>query len=265
MTAVSGDRARGGDTRLITGVTWAVLLLGLWLWGRGTDPGPATTAGDVAAVGRPPAHGLPAARQPLPGARPQRLVIESAGVVAPVVGRGLDAAGAVDPPPYDRPGVVGWYRAGPRPGEAGAALLVGHADTDAGPAVFHGLSGVKPGRRVRVERADGSVAEFTVEDVEVVPRDRFDAHRVYGTRSPGRAELKLITCGGRYDRARQHYTANVVVSAYLTGVRRPPDAPPAPRQAAPPGPAEARAPGTAPARGAAGAPGAAGDRAAAVP
>ncbi|MBW8818350.1 MAG: class F sortase, partial [Streptomyces sp.] len=31
-----------------------------------------------------------------------------------------------------------------------------------------------------------------------------------------RAELRLITCGGTFDRATRSYTANVIVSAYLT-------------------------------------------------
>jgi hypothetical protein len=37
---------------------------------------------------------------------------------------------------------------------------------------------------------------------------------------PGRAELRLVTCGGTFDRTTGGYTANVVVSAYLTGTGR---------------------------------------------
>jgi sortase (surface protein transpeptidase) len=136
-----------------------------------------------------------------------------------VVARGLDARGAVDPPPYDQPGVVGWYGAGPKPGAVGAALLVGHVDTETRPAVFYQLSTLKPGETVRVFRGDGKVAEFTVDDVRVLPRDGFDAGLAYGPRQPGRAELRLITCGGSFDRVSRSYTANVVVSAYLTGTR----------------------------------------------
>jgi hypothetical protein len=66
-------------------------------------------------------------------------------------------------------------------------------------------------------RGDGKVAEFTVDDVEVVQRDHFDAQRAYGTRESGRSELRLITCGGTFDRVSRSYTANVIVSAYLTG------------------------------------------------
>ncbi|MEV6810304.1 class F sortase [Streptomyces sp. NPDC051129] len=218
------DRERGaGSGRLAAGLVWTLLLCGLWLWGRAaTDvppsgDGPAT--GDVFAVGRA-ADGtrLPHAVRPLPGAVPQRVDIPALGVQAPVVARGLDARGAVDPPPYDQPGVVGWYRAGPLPGAAGPALLVGHVDTATRPAVFHRLGSLRPGRRVRVFRADGKVAEFTVDDVRVLPREGFDAHQAYGPREPGRAELRLITCGGTFDRASRSYTANVVVSAYLTGL-----------------------------------------------
>ncbi|MFJ6832074.1 class F sortase [Streptomyces sp. NPDC091209] len=210
-----------GTGRLLTGVAWLVLLLGLWLWGRevtdlrlGTS---APTTGDIAAVGRPPEVRLPPALKPLGNARPQRVDIPSMGVQAAVVARGLDGRGAIDPPPFDQPGVVGWYAAGAQPGAVGTALMVGHVDTRTRPAVFYRLSSVKPGDTVRVMRDDGTVAEFTVDDVQVLPRDHFDAQQAYGARKSGRAELRLITCGGTFDRTSGSYTANVVVSAYLTG------------------------------------------------
>ncbi|TPQ18403.1 class F sortase [Streptomyces sporangiiformans] len=218
------DRERSSGTgRLMMGVAWALLLLGLWLWGREvTDIRPGTSApttGDVAAVGRPQGVELPPAAQPLSNARPQRVDIPSLGVRAPVVARGLDPQGAIDPPPYSNAGAVGWYGAGAGPGAEGAALLVGHVDTETRPAVFYHLSEVRPGATVRVIRDDGTVAEFTVDDVQVFARDRFDAQKAYGVRQSGRAELRLITCGGTFDGARRGYTANVVVSAYLTGTR----------------------------------------------
>ncbi|MFM9445385.1 class F sortase [Streptomyces acidiscabies] len=208
-------------TRLLTGLAWALLLLGLWLWGREVTEVPggisAPTTGDIAAVGRPPERQLPPAARPLTKALPQRIDIPELGVQAPVVARGLDTSGAIDPPPYDQAGVVGWYAAGVTPGARGTALLVGHVDTETRPAVFYKLSTVKAGETIRVVRGDGKVAEFTVDDVEVVRRDRFDAQRAYGTRESGRAELRLITCGGTFDRVSRSYTANVIVSAYLTG------------------------------------------------
>ncbi|MFC9845429.1 class F sortase [Streptomyces sp. NPDC060223] len=218
---MSGQERSSTAGRLLTGVAWAVLLLGLWLWGREvTDVRPGTSApttGDMAAVGRPPEVQLPPAQPPLGDAKPQRVDIPAMGVQAPVVARGLDPQGAIDPPPFDQPGVVGWYGAGVTPGAAGTALLVGHVDTETRPAVFYKLSTVRPGETVRVIRDDGTVAEFTVDDVQVLQRDHFDAQQAYGTRQSGRAELRLITCGGTFDATSRTYTANVIVSAYLTG------------------------------------------------
>ncbi|MEV4916564.1 class F sortase [Streptomyces tirandamycinicus] len=219
----SGEETPSGSGRLLTGVAWAILLMGLWLWGREASDGgggtSAPTTGDVAAVGRPLGVPLPPAREPLAPAGPTRVDIPSIGVSAPVVARGLDTTGAVEPPPFATPDAVGWFGTGTRPGAAGAALFVGHVDTRTEPAVFYGLSAARPGQTVRVTRTDGSVAVFTIDDVQVVSRDRFDAGKVYGARLPGRAELRLITCGGTYDRKTASYTANVVVSAYLTDAR----------------------------------------------
>ncbi|WP_250400635.1 class F sortase [Streptomyces cellostaticus] len=207
--------------RLVTVMAWTLLLLGLWLWGRDvtgvpqSPAGPAT--GDVAGLGRAEAVRLPPAAKPLAASPPQRLDIPRLAVTAPVVARGLDTRGAIEPPPFDQPGVVGWYGSGTKPGAVGTALLVGHVDTETRPAVFYRLSTLGPGDTVRVVRADGLVARFTIDDVRVLPRDDFDAGTAYGPRKPGRAELRLITCGGTFDRASRSYTANVVVSAYLTG------------------------------------------------
>lgn len=218
---MSDDHA-SGKGRLLTGVAWAVLLLGLWLWGRDITDGPggisAPTTGDVAAVGRPLLQvELPEAHDPVTGVKPMRVDIPSLGITAPVAPRGLDAAGAVDPPPYEQPTTVGWFKDGTRPGASGVALVVGHVDTKSKPAVFYGLSSARPGEQIKITGADGSVTEFTVDDVQVFSREKFDAKKVYGAREDGRAELRLITCGGTYDHNARAYTANVVVSAYLTG------------------------------------------------
>ncbi|OEJ35666.1 class F sortase [Streptomyces subrutilus] len=210
---MSEGKSSGGG-RLLTFAAWSVLVLGLWLWGRQITGVPAPLAGQAGGAG---GQVLPAAHAPLAAALPQRVDVPSIGVQAPVIPRGLDADGAIEPPPYGSPGTVGWWSGGVQPGAAGAALMVGHVDTKSKPAVFYGLSSAQPGEKVRVVRADGSVAEFTIEDVRVYERAAFDAHKVYGQRVRGRAELRLVTCGGTYDKAAKEYTANVVVSAYLTG------------------------------------------------
>ncbi|MFJ9536409.1 class F sortase [Streptomyces sp. NPDC101225] len=216
------DRERSsGSARLVTAVCWTVLLCGLWLWGRQVTDVPRTApqaaTGHPAAVGGPPEAELPPAVGPLKAALPERVDIPGLGVQAPVIARGLDAHGAVEPPSFDRADAVGWYAGGTAPGADGAALLVGHLDTTTRPAVFRELRAVRPGQTVRVLRDDGTVAEFTVDGVQVQSRDHFDAARAYGQHRAGRAELRLITCAGTFDRVRRSYSANVIVSAYLTG------------------------------------------------
>ncbi|MGW0393887.1 class F sortase [Streptomyces sp. NPDC003042] len=211
---MSEARARGGN-RLLTFAAWSVLVLGLWLWGKEITGVPdGALAGQP---GGPVGAGLPPAHAPLSAAVPARVDVPSIGVQAPVISRGLDRDGAIDPPPYALPGTVGWWGAGAAPGATGTALMVGHVDTRSKPAVFFGLGSTRPGDKIRVARADGSVAEFTIEDVRTYERAGFDPHQAYGPRVKGRAELRLVTCGGTYDKATKRYSANVVVSAYLTG------------------------------------------------
>ncbi|MFL4904346.1 sortase domain-bontaining protein [Streptomyces sp. MMS24-I2-30] len=219
------DRVRTtGTGRLVTGIAWALLLLGLWLWGREAADVPpgvfAPATGDMAAVGRPAGAELPPQAEPLPDAPPQRLEIPGLGVRASVVDGGPDGRDAAGPPSCTQPsGSVAWHGGGTEPGAAGAAVLVGAADTGTGPAVFHRVGAMRPGEQVRVARADGTVAEFTVDDVRVLPRDHFDTGQAYGPRRAGRAELRLVTCDD-FDRAGDGYPASVVVSAYLTGTGR---------------------------------------------
>ncbi|MER5807965.1 class F sortase [Streptomyces sp. NPDC002033] len=219
---MSEAKASAGG-RLLTFAAWSVLVLLLWVWGKEiTGVPPAAPAGGA---GGPVGPGLPAARAPLSAAMPARIDVPAMGVQAPVIARGLDGDGAIEPPPYELPGTVGWWGAGPAPGAPGTALMVGHVDTKSKPAVFFGLSTLGPGEKIRVSRADGTVAEFTVEDVRVYERAGFDPHKAYGPRVKGRAELRLVTCGGSYDKAAHQYSANVVVSAYLTGAGTKPTLP----------------------------------------
>ena len=156
-TPTHGSTHTPTPAKLLAGVAWAVLLLGLWLWGRDVAEGVAAqlaTTGDVAAVGRPLGRQTPPhAHTPVPTAgtaRPVGITIGALGVrEAGITERGLDEHGILTPPPDNSPAPVGWYAAGPQPGEAGAALLVGRAGTGRDPrlqgSVVHRLAGIKPG------------------------------------------------------------------------------------------------------------------------
>jgi hypothetical protein len=116
--------------------------------GAGTPPPP------PAAVAGPP-DGTPfrSVRTLPPVAEPARLRLASIGVDAPVTRLGTLPDGSVEVP--SRWEDVGWYGGGPRPGEPGPAVLLGHVDSKAGPAVFARLGELQPGDVVEVEDAGG--------------------------------------------------------------------------------------------------------------
>ncbi|NUT35695.1 MAG: class F sortase [Hamadaea sp.] len=151
-------------------------------------------------------------------ATPVAVRIPGIGVDATIIPTGIAANGSIAVPPLESPELAGWYRYGPSPGEAGSAVLVGHVDSRAtGPGVFFELGRVRKGDTVEVDRADGSTATFRVDGVRLVAKDAFPAEEVH--RVATAALLRVITCGGRFDRAQQSYLDNIIVYATLVGVR----------------------------------------------
>lgn len=147
----------------------------------------------------------------VPVAVPARLTIPAVDVDVDLVRLGVDDAGRLVPP--DDHAVAGWFAAGPAPGAVGPAVLAGHVDSVDGPSVFSRLDEVPLGGEVLVAREDGTTGRFTVTRVEQYPKDAFPTTEVYGPAAG--AELRLITCGGDFDRTRRSYLDNVVVYARL--------------------------------------------------
>ena len=142
---------------------------------------------------------------------PVRLRIPTLGVDAAVGPVGKAPDGTVEVP--TRWEDVGWYDGGARPGEDGPVVLLGHVDSKAGPAVFARLPQAPPGTVVEVVGDGGEVTRWRVERTEQHPKTRFPTEAVY---LPAlRPELRLVTCGGEFDRATGHYRDNVVVHASL--------------------------------------------------
>ena len=128
----------------------------------------------------------------------------------------LDDTGQVAVPPDDPGAPAGWYGRGASPGEVGPTVILGHVDTRTGPGVFYGLGASRAGDRISVERMDGKVARYTVTRVVSYPQSAFPTDEIYGDTSS--SELRLVTCGGRFDRAKGGYLDNIVVFATFTGL-----------------------------------------------
>ena len=148
--------------------------------------------------------------QPTP--KPVWLTIPAIGVKAPIINLGLNRNGTLQVPSTTT--VVGWYTGSPRPGATGSAVIAGHVDSRTGPGVFFWLKNMRPGERIYVKQAGGTLAVFTVTAVRIYTKNGFPTAMVYGPVPD--AELRLITCGGTFDYARGSYLSNVVVYARLS-------------------------------------------------
>ncbi len=176
----------------------------------------AAARGTVPATGERPTATLPSTAYAFRSARtyptvavPVRLRIPALHVNSPLqrLDREPDRTVAVP----DRADVAGWYERGPRPGQAGPAVILGHVDSHTGPGVFLNLSRVPRGAVVLVDRADGSTVTFRVTNVKRVLKTRFPTDLVYApTLQP---TLRLVTCGGSFDATRRSYRDNVIAFA----------------------------------------------------
>ncbi|HET6919105.1 MAG TPA: sortase [Jiangellaceae bacterium] len=103
--------------------------------------------------------------------------------------------------------VAGWWKGGPRPGQVGPAVIMGHVRWNA-PAVFSRLHSLQPGDEILVDRADGTTARFVVTRQGKYKKVAFPSDLVYyPTFDP---ELRLVTCGGLIS---GQYSENLVVFA----------------------------------------------------
>jgi hypothetical protein len=189
------------------------------------EPAAAPLISVSAAPGATPSPAPSAAPSPsastrpgLARAEPTRLKILPIAVDAPFMPLSIGPSGQLDAPPQGDSNLVGWFREGVTPGEAGTAIVAGHLDTKTGPGVFMNLSSLKPGNLVDVVRKDGTTVTFSVDDVESFSKSDFPDDRVYAdTPDP---QLRLITCGGEYDKEAKDYKENVVVFAHLVSSKK---------------------------------------------
>jgi LPXTG-site transpeptidase (sortase) family protein len=139
---------------------------------------------------------------------PTRLKVEAIGLDTPLETLKLGSNGELIPPKsFPR---AGWYADGTLPGDTGPAVIAGHVDSKRGPAVFYKLRELTKGDRIEVVRG-GQTVRFTVTSTAWYPKNKFPTNEVYGP-TPDR-QLRLITCGGVFDRSLRSYKDNLVVYA----------------------------------------------------
>jgi sortase (surface protein transpeptidase) len=152
----------------------------------------------------------------MPKSKPVSLAIPAIGVQTSLLHLGLTPQSSLEVPApgpdYDK---AGWYRNSPTPGALGPAVLVGHIDSKSnGPSVFFKLGSLRPNDKVQITREDKTVAVFIVNEVRRFEKKQFPTWLVYG--DTDHAALRIITCGGPFDRDSGSYRDNIIVLASLS-------------------------------------------------
>lgn len=143
------------------------------------------------------------------GVAPAAVSVPAIGLDAPLIDLGIADDGAMEVP-VDADD-VGWFTGGGRPGGRGPTVIAAHVDSATGPAAFARLDELVAGDRVDVTTVDGGVVGYVVTEVLDVPKAGFPTGRVFGAQPTD--QLRLITCGGVFDRSSGHYDQNRIVFA----------------------------------------------------
>lgn len=190
----------------------AAMTAGLLLAGCSSQQPAASTSGPASTSATSTTAQRPGA---LPASLPAEISIPKIGASSSLIQLGLNPDETIEVPPVEKPLQAGWYRYSPTPGELGPSIILGHVNGGGQAGIFARLHELSPGDEVLVGRQDSSTARFVVRSVEQVAKVDFSAQKVYGdTAAP---ELRLITCGGEFDRQRRSYRDNVIVYAALAG------------------------------------------------
>ncbi|WP_151523856.1 class F sortase [Serinicoccus kebangsaanensis] len=144
------------------------------------------------------------------GPRPVRLLAPELGLDVPLDAVGVTGAGLMEiPEDADR---AGWYRHGPRPGDAeGSAVVAGHVDDRAGPGAFLALTRAEKGMTVSIVREDGSQLDYTVTARQTTDKKELRLDDLFDREGPPR--LQLVTCTGAWSERAGSYSDNLVLTA----------------------------------------------------
>ncbi len=151
----------------------------------------------------------------MPFAEPTSIELPTIGVRSDLIAVGKSADGTMEVPQKPNFDKAAWYRHSPAPGQYGASIIIGHVDSyanDNGASVFFNLAKLKLGDIVRVKRSDQISATFTVRAVRDYGKAGLPADIIYKPVTDS-AELRLITCSGKFNRATQSYEGNTVIFA----------------------------------------------------
>lgn len=127
----------------------------------------------------------------------KRLTIQKLGVGARVVR--LSVRENSEPKFPQNINDVGWYENSAKPGQDGAALLIGHIRGETKQGVFHDLTNLVPGDEFQIELGDGSIKHYYIVKMEAYERNNVDYSALTQTIMPGKPGLNLLTAVGAFE------------------------------------------------------------------
>lgn len=146
--------------------------------------------------------------------QPIRLLIPSIQVNATIEALSILPSGELAAPVQSPWENVGWYDAGPRPGERGSAVIDGHLDRPGGyPAVFWNLRFLHAGDKVMVSTSTGKTLNFSVLRIAYYTPQAAPIQEIFGDTSG--TYLNLITCAGDWIPSQHQTTLRLVVYTSL--------------------------------------------------
>ncbi|MEZ5383825.1 MAG: class F sortase [Microthrixaceae bacterium] len=187
----------------------AIVLVGLGIWQVGGPTASGATPEIASSEAASVVPTVPLETHEGTGAiKPALLEIPAIDVSAPTPGLNLSGPRPEVPHDFDQ---AGWYEQTRLPGDIGPAVFAGHIDSFTGPAVFARLGELQRDDEVTVTDADGNIRRFEVTRSGQYPKgdlpdDVFESDDAI-------PELRLITCGGTFDKSSGHYLENFVIFA----------------------------------------------------
>ncbi|WP_308300944.1 MULTISPECIES: class F sortase [unclassified Crossiella] len=197
MTKLTGGRGLAATVLLATALLVSAC-------GGGEPATPQTSASQTS---------TPAAAEAGAKLKPTDVRIPKLNAQSSLISTAINPDGSLEVPKADKPMQAAWYRMSPVPGDKGPAIILGHVDGNKQPGIFYKLHELAAGDEVFVKRSDGKEVKFVVTTKEQKPKNEFPTEAVYGD-SPDPI-LRLITCGGAFDKAAHSYQDNVIISAKL--------------------------------------------------
>lgn len=158
-----------------------------------------------------PSKPLPATPYAVAADQPKFIDIARLGMHGRIKAVGLEGSAIAVP---KNTNYAGWYNGSSKPGEIGAAVLVGHVSSYASNGgIFGPLKKLSQGDTLTVTMGDGRVFTYRVEVTKTYDKDAVDMTAVMMPTGGAKSGINLVTCTGKYNSKTETYDQRLVVFA----------------------------------------------------